>query len=86
MIVLSVSAFPPTSHLLTSFEPLVKFTRRDRELQDVKFLHVFLQISSWGCLPEGGDEAGSQHPYQGRKLMLGNVRDERLGTASPLKA
>lgn len=32
MIVLSVSAFPPTSLLSVSFEPLVKFTRRDREL------------------------------------------------------
>lgn len=31
-IVLSVSAFPPTGLLSTSFEPLVKFTKRDREL------------------------------------------------------
>lgn len=71
VIVLSVSAFPPTSLLLTSFEPPVKFSSRDGELQDVTFLHVSLQISSWGHLPQGGDEAGWQH--QGQEERMGKV-------------
>lgn len=71
VIVLSVSAFPPTSLPLTSFEPPVTFSWRDGELQDVTFLHVSLQIGSWGHLPQGGDEDGWQH--QGQQEMLGKV-------------
>lgn len=71
VIVLSVSAFPHTSLLSTSFEPPVRFSGRNGELQDVMFLHISLQISSWGHLPPGGDEAGWQHPGTGRGVGEG---------------
>lgn len=78
-IVLSVSAFPPTSLLLTSFEPPVKFSGRDRELQDVAFLHVSLQISSWGHFPQEGDEAGWQRPGTGGDAGEGVRREAGNG-------
>lgn len=55
VIVLSVSAFPPTSLLLTSFEPPVKFSRRDGELQDVTFP---CKLAA-GAPSSGGDGAGT---------------------------
>lgn len=79
VIVLSVSAFPPTSLLLTSLEPPVKFSRRDGELQDLTFLHVSLQISSWGHLPQEWDEAGWQHPGTGGDAGEGARREAGNG-------
>lgn len=82
-IVLSVSAFPPTTLLLTSFEPLVKRTGRAGELRGVKLRHVFTRISSILAMPlpgAGGDAGEGERGKAGGREGTSPLPEIRRGS------